>query len=230
VSETAPRPDRRALLALLLIVPAPSAGVLAGLYADGSLGVALWAFCKVWLFGLPVAWLLLVDRDKPSSSPVRKGGLLVGAASGLIIAAIIFGAWWLLAKDVIDPQVMKDALEPTGLLTPKVYFAAAAYWILVNSVLEEYVYRWFVYSRARRLMGARAAVAVAGVAFVVHHALALAHWFDWWLTALASLGIGIGGVLWSILYERYETIWVPYISHAIVDVAVFALGALILFG
>lgn len=224
------RTDRRALLALLLIVPAPSFGVLAGMYGEGTLGVVLWAFSKVWLFGLPVVWLLLVDREKPSLSPVRKGGLLVGAASGLLIAAIIAAAWWLLAAGAIDPQVMRDALEPTGLLSPKVYFAAAAYWILVNSVLEEYVYRWFIYSRARRLVGTRAAVAVAGLAFMAHHSLALAAWLQWWLTALASFGILVGGVLWSILYERYGTIWVPYLSHAIVDVAVFGLGGVILFG
>lgn len=228
---TKPAFDRRALLALLLIVPAPSVGVLAGLHGgEGALGVGVWMFSKAWLFGLPAAWLLLVDREKPSGSPARKGGLLVGAGTGLAIAGIIFGAWWLLAKDAIDPQIMRDALEPTGLLSPKVYLGAAAYWILVNSVLEEYVYRWFIYSRARKLMGTWAAVAFAGLAFMVHHTLALNAWFDWWITALASLGIFIGGVLWSYLYERYGTIWVPYISHAIVDVAVFGLGWLILFG
>ncbi len=230
VSDDQPAPPpRRALLALLLIAPAPSAGVLAGLVSEGALGAVLWAVCKVWLFGLPVVWLLLVDRQKLSWSPVRKGGLGLGAASGLAIAALIGGVYWL-AKGAIDPQPMREALEPTGLLSPAVYVGGAVYWIFVNSVLEEYVYRWFVYSRARALMGARAAVAVAALVFTAHHSLALASFFDWWITALASLGIFVGGAIWSWMYERYGTVWVPWLSHAIVDVAVFGLGGLILFG
>jgi membrane protease YdiL (CAAX protease family) len=39
-----------------------------------------------------------------------------------------------------------------------------------------------------------------------------------------------GGAIWSWLYVRYRSIWPGYLSHAIVDVAVFAVGWWIIFG
>ena len=48
--------------------------------------------------------------------------------------------------------------------------------------------------------------------------------------AAGSAGVFAGGVAWSWLYVRYGSIWPGYLSHAIVDVAVFGAGAALLFG
>jgi membrane protease YdiL (CAAX protease family) len=39
----------------------------------------------------------------------------------------------------------------------------------------------------------------------------------------------IGGCVWSWCFLRFRSIWPGYVSHVIVDVAVFAVGYLILF-
>jgi hypothetical protein len=226
-------PDNRraALLALLLIAPAPSAGVVAALLLKQStLGTLLWAGAKVWLFALPLVWHRWVDRQPWSFSPPRKGGFGVAAISGLLIGAIIVAGYLLVGKNAIDRPTLAGALEPVGLTRPAVYLAAAAYWIAVNSVLEEYVYRWFVFRQAERLAGPGPAVAISGLVFVIHHALAMSAYFPAWLNAVASLSIFIGGALWSWLYLRHRSVWVPWLSHALVDLAIFALGAVILFG
>jgi membrane protease YdiL (CAAX protease family) len=36
--------------------------------------------------------------------------------------------------------------------------------------------------------------------------------------------------MWSWLYLRYRSVWPCYVSHAIVDIAVFVVGWLIIFG
>ena len=48
--------------------------------------------------------------------------------------------------------------------------------------------------------------------------------------AACSTGVFAGGVAWSCLYVRYGSVWPGYLSHAIVDVAVFGTGAALLFG
>ena len=53
---------------------------------------------------------------------------------------------------------------------------------------------------------------------------------DWPLVVLGSLGVFIGGVTWSWMYRKYRSVWVPYVSHAMVDIAIFAVGADVLFG
>ena len=47
-------------------------------------------------------------------------------------------------------------------------------------------------------------------------------WTTW--QASTAAGIFIGAGLWSGLYLRTRSVWPGYLSHAIVDVAVFAIG------
>jgi uncharacterized protein len=225
--------DRRtwsALIALLLIVPAPSISALVGLLmGKGPVGVALWVAAKIWMIAVPIIWLKWVDREPLAVS--RPGpGLGLAAGLGLAIAALIGVVFMFLGPLWIDPTGMRAVLEPVGLTSKAVYLGAAVFWIFGNSLLEEYVYRWFVFSRAKRLTGTGWAVLISASAFVVHHALSMAAYFDWRVTTLACLGVFVGGVIWSWLYARYENIWAPWLCHAIVDVAVFAVGWVLLFG
>ena len=217
-------------LALALIAPAPSIGIIAALHlGQGPLGVTLWAAAKVWLLLLPALWYLLIERGRISFSPPRHGGLAVGAALGLLISLIIVAAWWFVGRSAIDPQLIRDKVQAAGLTNPTIYLAGALYWITVNSLLEEYAYRWFISRQAERVTGSIAAVFLSAAIFTVHHVIALTSYMPLWIAILASLGVFIGGAAWSWLYIRYRSIWPAYVSHAIVDIAVFALGYVILF-
>ena len=46
---------------------------------------------------------------------------------------------------------------------------------------------------------------------------------------LASIGIFGAGVIWSGLYAKYRSVWIPYISHLWADIAVFGIGAYLIF-
>jgi membrane protease YdiL (CAAX protease family) len=109
------------------------------------------------------------------------------------------------------------------------YLAGALYWITANSLMEEYVWRWFVFRKCEVLLGGPAAVVVSALAFTAHHVVALAAQFNWGVTLLASLGVFIGGAAWSWLYLRYRSIWPGYVSHAIVDVPIFVIGYWLIF-
>ena len=65
--------------------------------------------------------------------------------------------------------------------------------------------------------------------FTIHHIVALQNYFDPLATAICSVGIFIGGAIWSWCYIRYRSIWPGYLSHAIVDVAVFSVGYVMVF-
>lgn len=222
-----PRSRKYAALALLLIAPAPSIGVMLAMFSHQS---AYWGAAKLWIILLPLIWGRWIDGQRWSISRPSQGGFGVAAASGLVIAAVIFAGYFLVGRTMIDPKILRDAVEPVGLANPAVYFGAAAYWITVNSVVEEYVYRWFIFRQAERLMGPGAAVAASGLIFVAHHTIAMSAYFPALLNGLASLSIFIGGALWSWMYRRYRSVWVPYVSHAIVDLSIFVIGAMMLFG
>ncbi len=229
-ADVARRPRVRASVALLLLAPAPSVGVVAGLVLErGALGVTLWALAKVWLFGLPLAWHRWVDQGPWSWSPPRRGGLGVALLVGLAMSVAIAVAFATVGQPNIDPQLLREKVAPSGLTNPRRYAAAAAYWIFVNALLEEYVYRWFAFRQAEVLLPAPGAVVLSAAIFTVHHLLAMASYFPWWLATVGSLGVFLGGVIWSVLYLRYQSIWPAYAAHAPVDVAVFAIGGWLLF-
>lgn len=73
--------DRKtALLALTLLVPAASIGIIAGLYiAPGSWAQTLSVLCQVWLLVFPIAWSVFVDRKKLSLSLPKRPELLAAA-------------------------------------------------------------------------------------------------------------------------------------------------------
>ena len=138
---------------------------------------------------------------------------------------------WLLIGDRIDGELLKDTVEPVGLLDVRLYIAGAVYWILFNSLLEEYVFRWFLVVKSEALVGTGLpAILLSAFIFVIHHTFALLFFgFPWWANLLASVSLIIGGAVFSWLYLRYRSVWMPYIAHAICDIAVFGIGAIIIF-
>jgi uncharacterized protein len=223
-------PRSNGLLALLLIAPAPTLGVIPFLMNEGPAGTVIWAAAKIWALALPAAWHLWVDRRPVSLSPARAGGFAMAILTGLVAAAGIALGYWILGRRFIVPGELRNILANRGLTEPWVYLAGAAYWVLINSVLEEYVFRWFIVRKSELLVAAPTAVFVSALIFVVHHTVAMAAYLPWWINLVASLAIFLAGAIWSWLYIRYRSIWVPYVSHAIADVAIFAIGGWVLFG
>jgi uncharacterized protein len=223
---------QKALLALALLVPAPSIGVLFGMviFPDSLAGALIFGASKVWLFALPVAWLTLVDRTPFSLSPPRHGGFAAGILSGVFISGLILLAYGTMGDALIDKRVFTEKLMAIGLGSPGRYVGGALYWILINSVLEEYVWRWFCVTQCERLLTKRLAVACSALFFTLHHIAAMAIYFGPLAVAVCACGVFLGGAIWSMTYIRYRSIWPGYVSHAIVDVCIFAIGASILFG
>jgi len=223
----AARPRRLSLLALLLLLPAPTLGTASALFfwPDTALGKAIFAGTKLWIVVMPVLWMLLVDRQPVSWSPARKGGFGVAALSGIGIGLVILGAYSVfLRTGLIEPGMVAERASKTGLDRLPAYLGGAVYWITLNSLMEEYVWRWFVFRKFEDLRPGALAVVATSLAFTAHHVVALAAQFHWPLVLLGSMGVFIGGLTWSGLYLRYRSVWPCYLSHALVDAPIFWIG------
>jgi membrane protease YdiL (CAAX protease family) len=232
---------QRALLALALLVPAPTIGVVCAMLlpatAGTPLGQAIYFASKAWILLVPLLWLLFVERGRWSLSPPQRGGFGIAALLGVVISLVIFGAFRLL-EDMIDAKIVREAATTSGIDTRAVYLGLAVYIFTINAVLEEYVWRWFVFRQCEKLMSGgriaartvgRTAVLLSALLFTAHHVCALAAQFDITITMLGSFGVFIGGAVWSWCYLRYRSIWPGYVSHAIVDVTIFAIGWKLIF-
>jgi membrane protease YdiL (CAAX protease family) len=226
-----PGDRRRALRALLLIVPAPTIGVASAMLLwEGPVGQGIYMAAKVWLLLFPTFWFLAVERRRASLSPPRHGGWGAALLTGVgISAVIVLAAWLAVSLGLIDPAALRAESEDNGIGTWPAYLGLAAYATLINALIEEYVYRWFIFRQWAQIAPGRVAVVLAALCFTIHHIVALKAQFGWTATILGSLGVFIGGLVWSWMYARYRSVWPGYLSHAIVDVAVFGVGAWLIF-
>lgn len=220
----------RALTALLLSVPAPTIGVVFSmyLYPDMPIGKTVFFISKVWFFLFPAVWYLFIEKKHFSWSAPHKGGWHTGWITGVIISTAIIVTFILWGNSFIDSS-FKTSLQKVGLDSPLIYSLGALYWIAINSVLEEYAWRWFVTKKCAKLTPPIIAVLLSAALFTLHHIFAIGVYLPPVAVIICSTGIFIGGVLWSWMYKRYESIWPAYLNHAIVDLAVFGIGAYILF-
>ncbi len=227
---------RRAIIALAILVPLPAIVAFAGLeYPKGIIGKSIYAGGKVFIVIFPVFWLLVVERGKLSLSRPRKGGMAAGALTGVVMAALIVVGFLILLDPLIDPQEVQELAEERGLAARWLFLLMALFWIIVNPAIEEYVWRWFVFTHCRTVsarlgLSAWYAVAASALFFTLHHIVAIGALFDWHITAIACTGVFVAGVTWSWLYNRYESIWPPYLSHLIADVPIFIIGQYLIFG
>ena len=218
------------LVALALLVPAPVIGAVVGfIVAPGAAGKTVYALAKLWMLLVPLLWLRWVERRPLRLPPPARAGLLAGCLLGVAIGGVIAGAYIWLGEAWIDPDQFRTFAVEKGFGTLGEYLVLGAYIAFLNSLLEEYVWRWFVFRRAEELLGGPAAVLVSAFFFTIHHAILLGVEFNAKVAALSSAGIFIGGALWSGLYLRYRSVWPGYLCHVVVDLAVLAIGYHILF-
>ena len=222
---------KRALIALLLVGLAPTVSIFISFGTDGGIiSQIAYVLSKLWLVVIPLIWYLKIDKGQLSLSKPKQGGYAVAVGLGSGMSALILLTWFMLG-DKIDGSLLRDAVEPVGLLDVRLYIGGVIYWTVFNSLLEEYVFRWFLVVKSEALVGTGTpAILLSAFIFVIHHTFALLFFgFPWWANLLASVSLFIGGAIFSWLYIRYRSVWMPYIAHAICDIAVFSIGAMIIF-
>jgi uncharacterized protein len=221
---------KKARSALILLVPAASISVVIALYiAPGFWGQTLSNLCQVWLLFFPIAWSVLVDRSKLRFSRPKSRELLAGAIWGILMFALIIGVYKLFGQHSIDPVVAKEKAQQLGIKNPTIFLIVEAYFVLVNSLIEEFTWRWFVCNKCQILIPGTAAIFLSSLFFTLHHIFVLAAYTTGWVVFLGSFAVFVAGVIWSHCYLTYRSLWSSYISHAIADLALAIIGWQILF-
>jgi uncharacterized protein len=218
----------------------PSFGVLMGVhwFPGQPLGQAFFAASKFGILAIPLFWVKYVDKMKYRIPTWSTRGLKEGILSGLVISALMFAVWKQIEAGLSQDEIksLLDHVQKAGLSDLPTFVVMSVYWCVINSLLEEYVWRWFVYGRFAAMFadykfGNNAAAVASALFFTLHHTVALSAYVSGHVNFLASLGVFIGGTFWFFIYARYQNIYASWISHVIADVAIFvSLGKLIFSG
>jgi membrane protease YdiL (CAAX protease family) len=198
--------------------------------APAALQQTAYALGKIVQFALPALWIFLIQREPQQFNRPPIWALITGAIFGLTVAGAMAALYFLALRPsgLFDEPIaaVRAKIQSFGVSSPLIYFVLALFYSAVHSLLEEYYWRWFVFGQLARIYRLPTAIAVSSVGFAAHHVLVLQLYFGWLsaFTWLFTFAIVIGGAFWAWLYRASDTLAAPWLSHAIIDAAIFAIG------
>lgn len=218
------------VILVALVYPSLATFVYFILLADDSAIVQQTTFgvLKTIQFICPIAWVWSIER--PGLKRPTSRGMGFGVAFGALVFVAMMGVYYLVLKpsavlDAAADEVRKKVVG-FGVDSFGEYVLMAGLYSVGHSFLEEYYWRWFVFGQQRYHVSVGAAVMISSVGFMAHHVLVLGFYFGWFspATLLFSLAVAIGGAVWAWLYHTSNSLYAPWLSHMIVDAAIFAVG------
>ena len=119
-------PSRRsARIALALLVPVPSIGILIALHGPTEAGGAAsrvaqagWVASKLWILLLPALWHRFVDGQRLRLPAPRRAGMLAACVIGGLFVAVIAAAFAVVGERWIDLATARDRIAASGLDRP----------------------------------------------------------------------------------------------------------------
>jgi len=206
--------------------------VWAANYESGVQQVA-YAAAKGVQFLFPLFWVVVILKGRPAWN-VQPGGTRKSLWLGGVFGLALLVAMVALYHGVIQslPVFLEAAIQirakisSLGMDSQGRYVVMALFYSIIHSLLEEYYWRWFVFRQLNHLLTTPWAILISSLGFMTHHVVVLSAFFGWTspLTWLFSLSVAIGGAIWAWLYHRYRTLWGPWLSHALIDAAIFLIG------
>jgi membrane protease YdiL (CAAX protease family) len=192
-----------------------------------------------WFFGVgkaiqftfPLIYVSLFERQQLWLPGPTRRGLGVGVAFGFLVGLVTFGLYFGGLKGTVlfeetSPKI-HDYMAQFNLPSAEGFLLMAMFIALVHSLWEEYYWRWFVFGRLQRWLPWPGAAVISGLAFMAHHVLVLAFYLPgyFWVAVLPlSLCVAAGGAVWAWMYHRYQSLYAPWVSHCLVDMAIMVVG------
>ncbi len=191
---------------------------------------AAYSVGKMIQFVFPIAWVYWIQRTRLNWQRPRARDLATGLIVGLLLlvpALVLYFSWMKPAGIFDGPAVaVREKVAGMGISTAPRFAAVAIFYCVAHSLMEEYYWRWFVFAQLRRLTSFPVAAIVSSLGFMSHHIFVLAVYFGWNspMTYLFSLAVAVGGLIWAWMYEKTGSLYGAWVSHALVDTAIFVVG------
>lgn len=192
-------------------------------------GYALKSAIKLTLFFLLPLLLSLFNKDVLYLKLFRfqKKGILSALGLGIGVYTLILGAYFLISPFFDFSPIAGKLTENAGVSADNFLFVAL-YISFVNSLLEEFFFRGFVFSNLKRLSSRSLAYWFSSVIFAVYHVAMMTDWFSPALFVLVMAGLTVGGLLFNYLNERLNCVYVSWLVHMFANFSINTIGFLLL--
>lgn len=163
----------------------------------------------------------------PSFQNFRKDDLKKILSLGTFIFSTVLGAYFILWS-YIDLTHIEIELSKIGVTSINFVFIAI-YITLVNSFLEEYFFRGYIFTNLLNNQKRIQAYLVSSILFAVYHIGIFLTWFSYSITAIALIGLFLGGMIFDWINSKSGNITNSWLIHITADISIMIVG-FILFG
>lgn len=183
---------------------------------------------KLILFlGLPFV-LSLLRRELAFRSLFRlpKKGVLISLGLGVGLYALILGAYGLVSRWYDFSGIAGQLSENAGVDKSNFLFVSL-YISFVNSLLEEFFFRGFVFTNLKTASRPFAYL-FSSLVFSLYHVAMMLGWFSPVLFLLVLAGLAVGGMIFNRLNEKLDTICCSWLVHMFANFAINTIGFLLI--
>ena len=157
----------------------------------------------------------------------RRRGFGMALGLGLLVYAVILGAYFLLRR-VFDFAPIAALLSENAGVDRGNFLFVSLYISFVNSLLEEFFFRGFLFLNLRRRTNRAFAYLFSAALFAAYHVAMMTGWFSPLLFALAMVGLTAGGMMFNVLNERQGTVYNSWLVHMFANFAINTVGFILL--
>lgn len=181
-------------------------------------------FLLIWPFLATLVFLRepLIDRHAEKR---HRPSFWVGTWFGLLVVGLLF---WLVKGSplsyLLDENAGRIGQRIHDLGVAEHFLLFALFISFAHAALEEFFWRWFVFGNLRKLISVPWACFWAAVGFAAHHIVILSQFFPLGWAFVLGACVGIGGAVWSWIYQRYGSLLGAWVSHIIVDLGLMWVG------
>ncbi len=226
--------QRKAILGCVipaLFVPFIGSLVYFVLLAGNSLSMLLYGATKVFTIVWPVIAVYVIQKQGFPRGRIdwekHVKSLPLGLLTGGVIGGAIVGLYFFspLGEYAAGHSGSLHAkLVDMGVSEKANYIWFCLFLAGIHSLIEEFYWRWFVFGQLSRVASRKVSYFASNLGFAGHHYVVLGCYFSAMGAFVFGTGVGVGGAIWCWMYRRQKTLAGCWLSHALVDAAIFVVG------
>lgn len=198
------------------------------LFPTGAVAQSIYTATKILIFVWPILWYKQIKTPftlRPTLTTIRYGLVsgVVGAGAILLIF-FLFKQYWL----QFSPELI-EKVSQLGISSVPIFLLFATFLSIFHSLLEEYYWRWFVFTGLKQRFSPIVAGIIGSIAFAGHHYIILSQFFPLPITLLLGTFVGVGGAWWCYSFHKTGTLFGNWMSHALIDAAIMVVGFVLMF-
>lgn len=177
------------------------------------------------VFLFPVFYRVFIEKKEFKVSifehflfPVFKKRIFSSLGIGAIFILIYVGAFYFF-REYLDLQNVVDQLRQMADINVKNILFIGMYIILINSLLEEFFWRGFLFDKLRYQVRQWIAYLLTGIAFSFHHMVFYYNWFDLKYLIIITVGLSIYAMIMNFIFSKTKDLYTCWLIHGCADVA-----------